>query len=133
MGNDEQLLQWVTALGREFRRRGMKGHVQALRVYFLALRRGLTTGGRRAVKVDFAEDGIVEWMKVLRVPPYQHAYDVRPPGSSCRKCPKRDGHPVDTATLLTFAGGAKMGCRVCGDAWLELERPVVASRAPPET
>lgn len=112
---------WVVSLGRAFAHRQMKGHVRALRIYFLALRHGLTTGERHAVKVDFSEESITEWLKVLRVPPFAEAYPVRPRGSCCSRCPRGEGHPVETATLLTFAGGAKMGCRGCGEAWLELD------------
>lgn len=112
---------WVVALGRAFGRKEMKGHVRALRIYFLAVRHGLTTGGRHQVKVDFDEQVIAEWLKVLRVPPFENAYPVRPRGSACSHCPKGDGHPVETATLLIFVGGAKMGCRACGEAWLELD------------
>ena len=99
----------------------MRSHAQALRLYFLALRHGLTQGQRHVVKVDWSEDAVIEWLRVFRVPPYQDAYPVRPRGSGCDGCAPGSGHPVEISTLLTFAGGAKMGCRSCGRAWLELE------------
>lgn len=123
------LMGWVAALGRAFGRLGMKAHVRALRIYFLALRHGLTTGERHAVKVDFNEEAITEWLRVLRLPPFERAYPVRPRGSTCGRCPRGEGHPVETSTLLTFSGGAKMGCRACGEVWLELEEGGVRSGA----
>jgi hypothetical protein len=119
----QSLAPLVVALGRAFLRQGMRSHVQALRLYFLALRHGLTRGERHAVKVDWSEDAVLEWLRVLRVPPYQDAYPVRPRGSGCERCSPGGGHPVEISTLLTFEGGAKMGCRGCNGAWLELEDP----------
>ncbi len=108
-------------LGRAFKARGMGAHARALRVYYLAVRHGLVNGERATVKVEWNADAVKEWLRVLRVPPWDRSYPVRPRGSACSKCPRADGHPVETTTLLTFEGGAKMGCRRCNDAWLELE------------
>ncbi|MGA9522978.1 MAG: hypothetical protein WBV82_16035 [Myxococcaceae bacterium] len=119
--NRSDLILLAVVLGRVFMRLGMKGHAHTLRLYFLALRHGLTQGQRHVVKVDWSEDAVLEWLKVLRVPPYQDAYPVRRRGSGCDRCAPGSGHPVEISTLLTFAGGAKMGCRTCGRAWLELE------------
>lgn len=115
------LAEWVVVLGKAFRRHGMKSHVRMLRLYFLALRHGLVQGERNAVKVEWSEDAVIEWLKILRVPPFENAYPIRPRGAACAKCPRGDGHPVETTTLMTFAGGAKMGCRGCNEAWLELD------------
>ena len=101
-------------------------HARALRLYWLAVRHGLVTGDKAAVKVEWNADSVIEWLKVLRVPPWDRAYPVRPRGSACRRCPRGDGHPVETTTLLSYSGGAKMGCRACGDAWLELESEATA-------
>jgi hypothetical protein len=118
-----RLLALVATLGHAFLRRGMGGHVRALRLYFLALRHGLTRGERHVVKLEWSQDAVLEWLRVLRVPPYQDDYPVRPRGSRCRGCAPEPGHPVQTSTLLTFEGGAKMGCRGCAECWLELDGP----------
>lgn len=122
------LTEWVVLLGRAFRQHGMRSHVRTLRLYFLALRHGLVQGERNALKIEWSEDAVLEWLRILRVPPFQQAYPVRPRGSRCARCPAGDGHPVETTTLMTFTGGAKMGCRRCGDAWIELDGEV---RNPP--
>ncbi len=130
LGSDRvALLRAVVQLGRAFRERGMGMHARALRLYWLAVRHGLASGDRAVVKVEWNSDAVIEWLKVLRVPPWEGAYPVRPRGSSCRRCPRGDGHPVETTTLLSFGEGAKMGCRRCGDAWLELESPPASPNA----
>ena len=127
-----RLAELVVALGRAFRVREMKSHVRSLRLYYLALKHGLVTGERHQLKAEWTEDAVIEWLRILRVPPYHSSYPVLPRGSVCPKCPKGDGHPVETTTLLTFAGGAKMGCRRCAMGWIELDeesRAVIAETA----
>jgi hypothetical protein len=111
----------VVTLGRAFRARGMRSHLTTLRLYFLALRHGLTSGGGHALRAEWSEEAVLDWLRILRVPPYERDYPVRARGSRCLRCPRDDGHPVETATLVTFEGGAKMGCRACGSAWLEYD------------
>ncbi len=54
------LVKMVETLGREFVRRGMHTHAAKLRVYYLALRRGLATPGRSEVDVHWSESLVVE-------------------------------------------------------------------------
>lgn len=120
------------ALGRAFGALDMKSHVRSLRLYYLALEHGLVTGERNQLKAEWTEDAVVEWLRILRVPPYHSSYPVLARGSRCPRCPKGDGHPVEISTLLTFAGGAKMGCRRCNAVWVELDeeaRAVMAASA----
>ena len=56
----------------------MHTHAAKLRVYYLALRRGLATPGRSEVDVHWSEALVIEWFKLLRMPPYENAYPVRP-------------------------------------------------------
>ncbi len=43
-----ELLKFVVALGREFQHRGMHEHAKKLRLYYLAVKRGLTVGVHEA-------------------------------------------------------------------------------------
>jgi hypothetical protein len=117
-----RLLKMVGALGRAFVRRGMHAHAAKLRAYYVLLRRGLATPGKNEVDIRWSEALVIEWMKILRMPPYENAYPVRPAQSSCSRCRET---PTNEAggfqTESTFPGGWKVRCSTCGEAWLVLE------------
>jgi len=115
------LLACVARLGEEFRRRGMREHVRRLRLYFLAVRHGLLKGPNE-LDVRWSESHVVEWMKAFRLPPFEAALEVRPPGGGCPRCGLAQGTVPSGRTELVFPGGAKLRCQSCGGAWLELER-----------
>jgi hypothetical protein len=117
----EALLQMVHRLGGEFRRRGMRTHVTPLRVYWLALKHGLVQDEEHALHLALSEETVVEWFKLLRLPPYQGAYSVRPPGSVCPDCPPPEGRANEVTTERTFPDGRKVVCLACRRSWLELE------------
>jgi hypothetical protein len=115
------LLQMVDRLGGEFRRRGMRTHAAPLRIYWLALKRGLVQAEGHGLHVALSEETVLEWFKLLRLPPYQAAYPVRPMGSACPECPPREGNGGEVTTERTFPEGRKMACLLCRSCWLELE------------
>jgi hypothetical protein len=115
------LLLMVHKLGEEFRRRGMRTHVAPLRVYWLALKRGLVHEEQHGLHLTLSEETVVEWFKVLRLQPYQEAYPVRPTGSSCPRCGPGEGRAGEVATERTFPDGRKMVCLGCRTCWLEVE------------
>jgi hypothetical protein len=121
-GMDRQaLLGMVHRLGDEFRRRGMRTHVAPLRVYWLALQHGLVQDEQHALHLTLSEETVVEWLKVLRLPPYRDAYRVRPTGSACPSCAPHQGRIGEVATERTFPEGRKMVCLGCRSVWLEME------------
>jgi hypothetical protein len=115
------LLAMVKRLGDEFRRRGMRAHVAPLRIYWLALRHGLVQDREHALRLTLSEETVVEWLKVLRLPPYEDAYRVRPTGSACPSCVGGDTRASEVATERTFPEGRKVVCLGCRTAWLEME------------
>jgi hypothetical protein len=117
------LLAMVARLGDEFRRRGMRTHAVPLRVYWLALRHDLVHDERHGLHLTLSEDSVVEWFKLLRLPPYRDAYPVRPAGSPCVSCPPPAGRALEVVTERTFPDGRKMACLACHAAWLEVEPP----------
>ena len=117
----EALLQMVHQLGGEFRRRGMRTHVTPLRVYWLALKHGLVQDEEHGLHLALSEETVVEWFKLLRLPPYQNAYPVRPTGSPCADCQAPEGRANEVTTERTFPDGRKMVCLACRTTWLELE------------
>ncbi len=122
------LLAMVHRLGEEFRRRGMRTHLTPLRIYWLALRHGLVQDEGHALHLTLSEETVVEWFKLLRLPPYQHAYPVRPSASSCPACGPRDSAEGELAVERTFPDGRKVVCLNCRSAWLEVEAPTRLGR-----
>ena len=117
----DTLLAMVHRLGEEFSRRGMRTHVTPLRIYWLALRHGLVQAEGHALHLALSEETVVEWFKLLRLPPYQDAYPVRASGSACPACGPRQPGTEELATERTFPDGRKVICLVCRSAWLEVE------------
>jgi hypothetical protein len=113
----EQLLEFVIALGCEFSRRGMADHCARLRLYYLALRHGLDSA-RHRVEVHWDEELVLEWMRLLRLPPFRDHYPVRDT-TGCERCESRPGTVV---TKGVFPGGAKLECTQCGAQWLMRHR-----------
>jgi hypothetical protein len=115
-----RLLEHVKSLGREFKRRGMGQHVQRLRVYYIAVQKGLTSPSHE-LDIKWSEPFVVEWLKILRVPPFERAYSVRPRGSRCGRCSETRNEQTSVFTELNFPGGSKMRCQACEAAWVELD------------
>ena len=118
----EELLAWVRRLGKAFVDRGMSEHAGRLRVYFLAVRQGLTSGAHR-VEVHWSERMVVEWLKTLRLAPFESAYGVRPRGAGCPDCPASRQARDAIFTDVTLPGGSRMRCDACGAIWLEEDSP----------
>lgn len=112
-----ELLQFVQRLGQEFVKRGMNDHARRLRLYYLALKHGLTTRGND-VEFRWSEAFVVEWMRTLKVPPYTDDYPMRPRNSRCNKCNDRSQQP-QINTIGNLPDGAKMRCGNCGAVWIE--------------
>jgi hypothetical protein len=121
----DALLAMVHRLGEEFRRRDMRTHLTPLRIYWLALRHGLVQDEAHALHLTLSEETVVEWFKLLRLPPYQQAYPVRPTGAPCPACGPEGG---ELTTERTFPGGRKVVCLACRRAWLEVESSTRLSR-----
>lgn len=113
-----ELLDHVRRLGREFARRGMVGHLRKLRLYWLALSRGLA-GARHEVDLKWTEQLVVDWLRTLQVAPFAADYPVRPRGSPCTRCGEGSGQQSTVFTAANYPGGSKMGCHACGAVWLE--------------
>ena len=123
-----ELLGMVKRLGAEFRRRGMHGHLAPLRLYWLALHHGLVQQERHGLHVQLSEEMVVEWFKLLRLPPYERAYPVQSPGARCPQCKPGEGPAAEVVTERTLPEGRKVACLACRTAWLELEPPTRMGR-----
>ena len=108
-----RLLDLVVALGGEFSRRGMRDECRRLRLYFLAVKHGLA-GAQHQIQLHWDEDLVVEWLRLLRIPPFDHHYLVRGE-TACDRCAYQPGRVV---TKAVFPGGSKFECLQCGQQWL---------------
>lgn len=107
MTRDERL-QLAERIGREFHARGMKQHLPPLRTYYADVR-----DGREPRTWD--DDLVRDWATAFRVPPFEHAVEVRPTSSTCG-CNERH----DSQRPMVFPGGWLVTCLVCGQRWLEV-------------
>jgi hypothetical protein len=111
------LLELAEILGREFDRRGMRSHVENLRLYYLAVRAGLHRRG--TVQIHWSEGLLVDWMGLLRLAPYQDRFPARAADYRCPCKPTgrtfADGHE---RTRTVWPGGAQIECISCGAMWV---------------
>jgi len=96
------------------RRRSCQGALRDLRVYYIALRRGLTSN---KLALNWSEAFVIDWMKTLRVPPFESTYPLLARRAPCPRCPSSEASSVCTDRV--FPGGARMRCQTCGCEWLE--------------
>jgi hypothetical protein len=101
----------------------MEQHLRDLRVYYLAIRHRLTSN---KLQVNWSEAFVIEWMKILRVHPFEDSYPLLARGAPCPRCPTADAAAVCTDRLCP--GGARMRCQTCGCEWLEQEGPAWVQR-----
>ncbi len=109
----------VQVLGRAFVRRGMREHAEKLRVYYLALRKGLTEGPQEKLEVKWSAPFVRDWMRTLRLPPYQNDFPLRSRGAGCFRCPRSVNTAASVHLELSLPTGARMRCQSCGAVWLE--------------
>ena len=96
-------------VGRELKRLGLKNHVARARSYYAAVRAGRSTD-------EWTHALNVEWCRLLRLPPHENDYLVRPRMAGCSSCAISQ-----TFTQTVFPGGSKTRCAGCGAEWLELD------------
>jgi hypothetical protein len=89
-----------------FRRRGMQRHVRALE------------------RQQLAPTLVVEWLRLLKIPPHENDYPVLPRGAPCPRCGSISADRTATGTIATisFPGGWLETCLGCRMSWLHAER-----------
>ena len=117
-GGSLQLEPLLRQLAAEFARRGMDEHVAQLRAYY-ADHRARQRAARKQKHPSWTEDLVLEWLMILRVPPFDHILPVLERGVPCPACRKHEGQPY---VACVFRGGCVRECRGCGARWLEVER-----------
>jgi hypothetical protein len=91
--------------------------VENLRLYYLAVRAGLDRRG--TVQIHWSEALLVDWMGLLRLPPYQDRFALR---DAAYRCPCRPRGPSfadsHARTRTVWPGGAHIECTSCGSTWI---------------
>jgi predicted SprT family Zn-dependent metalloprotease len=77
-------------------------------------------GDKHELRVNVDADWAVEWLKTLRVPPYEDALPVSTWAEACGVC---ELHQRQVRTVTVFHGGYRMRCDTCRSEWLVLEEP----------
>lgn len=115
----DELLDQVRALGAEFVRRGMDREALSLRLYFLALRKKLVRGPEAELTAaTWSRSQTLEWLRLLRVPPWDSAYHLGTRGAPCRRCKPGKGGPPAAVEEHRWPGGALMRCSGCSTRWV---------------
>lgn len=112
-----QLEPLLRQLAAEFERRGMREHVELLRGYYVD-HRARQRAARAQKRPPWTEDLVLEWLMILRIPPFEHILPVLERGVPCPGCQKHEGLPY---VACVFPGGCVRECRGCGGRWLEGE------------
>lgn len=114
-----ELERLIVALGREFARRDMQAHLRGLRVFYSALR-----ARRRAQAAlnppPWTEDLVLDWLAIMRIPPFEHHYAVLSRSAPCPTCSGGNASGLDVVNRAVHVGGLVSECKHCGEQWLVL-------------
>lgn len=102
-------------LAEEFKRRGMRRHVDDLRVWY----RGYRARSRAALREKqppWTEGLVLEWLCTLQVPPFDRVLPVLEHGERGCACDRKQ--VGDSAVACVFPGGLVLQCFACGARWL---------------
>jgi hypothetical protein len=115
------LMAAAVQLAAEFRRRNMDTHLACLRQFYADQRRRKKARQRSGDKT-WDENMVIQWLGLLRIPPFRAMYPCLPRESPCPKC----GAAVERSSPPTFVrsvwpGGCLKQCRRCETSWLNDE------------
>ncbi|HMJ14782.1 MAG TPA: hypothetical protein VK524_25395 [Polyangiaceae bacterium] len=119
--SDFSLDPLIRAIAAEFQRHGMDSHLKLLRDYYRGYRahkRWLSGLPRPPWHTEL----VIEWARIMRLPPFENAYPVLEHGAKCPTCTEKRDPLTDVGIRVAWAGGWVIQCRRCGEAWLELAR-----------
>jgi len=122
-----QLLRYVEVLGKGFLALGLNTEADSLRVYHWALRQQ-HVGYAGELRVHWHPDLVLEWMKVLRLPPFANFYRALPMGTP--ECPGCHRNRMNVKVELSCGLVRKLRCRACTEVWVE-EQPRSYSQGGP--
>ncbi len=73
---------------------------------------------------EWSEDHVLEWQRLLKIPPHENDYPILPRGSPCPRCGSRSADRTATGTVVcvSFPGGWAERCLGCRARWLHEEQ-----------
>ena len=108
----------VLALAAEFQRRGMPAQLDLLRPYYRDFR-ARKLAALREKRPPWTEEMVLEWLCILKVPPFENVLPTLGAGERACGCNTKDvGLPM---IACVFPGGRLRECKGCAVRWLERE------------
>ena len=104
----EGRLELAVRIAAEFTARDMRQHLPLLRRYYADVRDGREPQ-------PWNDDLVIDWAMAFRVPPFEHALEVRPMSSRCA-CETAE---QSSTRPMCFPGGWLVTCLSCQRRWLE--------------
>jgi hypothetical protein len=105
----DERLALAERLAVELKRLGMNSHVENLRGYYRRTKRHEPHGYG-----EWNDAHVVSVARMLRVPPHENDWPVRPRNATCSCSTPR------TITHGIFPGGTVITCDACKEKWIEL-------------
>jgi hypothetical protein len=105
-------LDLIARVGQALVRHGRHKLAARLRRHYAAVRDGRPS--------EWPPELTIEWARVLRIPPHEHDFPVRPRMSTCLAC-EAAGRTAGKFVAAVFPGGSKHQCAGCQAIWLELD------------
>ena len=127
---DLDFIALLVQLGHEFKRRGMRSHVESLRQFYvrvLAPERTLRSMRHSPWGVAL----VLEWLFTFRIPPFDQRYPQLSGTAICPKCSAGAGGAssgIGHHVRCVFPGGHLIECK-CGARWLVDDSNAEAARA----
>lgn len=107
----------VEQLAAEFKRRGMKKHLQLLRGYY---RREF----KQRAEGEWSTEMVLDWLAMMRLGQFADFYKTAPREKGCPFCGAADaGGAPGFFTEVAWEGGTRLRCNNCHRSWLRLEAP----------
>jgi hypothetical protein len=120
----------IKAIAAKFKQYDMQGHLRLLRAYYRERRRRRLALWSGSGERPWNEDMVLNWAVLWRVPPFEHAIQIKPERSPCACGEGREAHAhANVFSGTVFPEGRVVHCCRCDAFWLELDGDLV-ERAP---
>lgn len=107
----------VIRLGRELVARGLSRQADAVRLYLIALDRGLLDV-KHTLSAHVTPDFLIDWCGLLQLPPHETRFELFNDGIGCPRC----GADAVTYVEVSVLDRTRRRCTSCGTRWITIAR-----------